>query len=96
MVQKEGDPVSRVEEAMGRLGAGKFFNCPQCGSRFIAREPVHDVLVMYDGEISSREEDLLDPFCSLACARTYCDEQRQRCSPRYDFVNVGGGIRRKR
>lgn len=71
---------------MSRLGAGKFFDCPQCGVRFLLREPIHDVIVMLDGEVSTREEDLLDPFCGATCAETYREEQSRKSSERYSFI----------
>lgn len=66
-----------------RLGAEH--ECPQCGVRFDQGSHVYSVLIFYDGELSEREEDHLDTFCSWDHAVAYATAESRRCSPRYQF-----------
>lgn len=87
MVQEKEPSIPRLEQQIERLGSGKFFDCPECGSRFLARTNLlHSVIVFVDGEISDAEEDALDYFCSESCANRYCELQRRKTTERYSFL----------
>ena len=77
------------ENTIERLGGTDFAECPQCMTRFRVRLPTHCITVFYQGEVSSREEDDVDLFCSSACASQYVNKRNANAPPDCHWAYFG-------